>query len=239
MRRLVLKTPTFALWMALWTLWTSSALAQQGPAPTQQGPAPELPPLGQPSSSSASSTTLTPNPAQPAQPLMERLVFVLSGYDYFPTRPQLDALAPTAQLGAALLLIAQDEAATPSLRLRALDAMGYYADHEPLWRHLESLVGQQTPPADLQQLRLWRAMRRHAVLSLARARGAQAAPTLAPLLAADQDFQLQMTAISALGKHGGEPGKRALRALRARGQRQALDPLITQELERYLGRPSP
>lgn len=161
---------------------------------------------------------------------LDRLTFLLSGYEHFPTRAELDGVGSADQLITLLLEVQADEQQSTTLRLRAIDAMGYY-DQASIIARLNALIAQEQAPQDKQALRLWRATRRHAVLSLARAQGPAALKSLSLLLKPEQDFQLQLTVISAIGKHTGAQG---LKQLRAYGQTPGLDPLIIQELHKHL-----
>lgn len=161
---------------------------------------------------------------------LDRLTFLLSGYEHFPSRAELDGVGSDDQISALLIEVAAGQAQSATLRLRAVDAMGYY-NQPSIIAHLNALIAQDQAPQDKQALRLWRSMRRHAVLSLARAQGQAALKSLSPLLKPEQDFQLQLTLISAIGKHTGAAGLKTLRAYR---QTPSLDPLIIQALHKHL-----
>lgn len=191
-------------------------------------------------------TPSTPTPSAPAldgdQPALpqddvkakllrlDRLTFLLSGYEHFPSRAELDGIGSADQITALLLEVEADAQQSATLRLRAIDAMGYYNQASIIAR-LNALIAQVQAPQDKQALRLWRSTRRHAVLSLARAQGPASLKSLSLLLKPEQDFQLQLTVISAIGKHTGAQGLKQLRAYR---QTPGLDPLIVQELHKHL-----
>ncbi len=157
-----------------------------------------------------------------------RLTMLLSGYESFPTRVELDALAGAGEITRRLIAMTADGALAPHLRLRAIDALGMYPEPDSRGA-LRAIAGRETAQAPRAQLRVARAMRRHAVLALARAGGAEELGALTPLLS-HADFQLQMTAVSAIGKHTGAPGKPALRTLRDR----TTDPVLLAELRKHL-----
>lgn len=204
-------------------LWSTTISAQQAPQPVeQQGPKVEL---GQPQTAPTSA-----DKAQ-AKAIKEKISFLLSGYEYFPDRAELDAVGNPALVGAALLSLFHDEAQSVTLRLRALEAMGYYQER---WSEelLLGLLKQASTTQDKQQLRFERAVRRRAALGLAKAHGAQSVPTLDALLRSPQeDLQLKMTIVSALGKHGGKPGMLSLERLR---RDASADETLRQEALKYV-----
>lgn len=180
-------------------LWSFGAVAQDAPTPTVS---PVEEPVG--------AAVPTPTPTQtPAASLADRIAFLLSGYEFFPTRADLDAAGPAGQVAPLLRGFATDLDARPTLRLRAVDALGYYDD--PATIELLTRLAQDPPAADLPRKKLRTAglVRHHAISSLATARAGEAVPVLEQLLAAD-DVQIVLTVVDALGKHCGAPGRAVL-----------------------------
>lgn len=157
----------------------------------------------------------------------DRVLFLLSGYEYFPKRADLDKIGNAAQIGTILLNIAQDQKINTVRRIRAIDAMGHY-DTNATNTYLTGLIGQPTANIkDKGTLRLVMAQRHHAATSLARGAKDKALPTLKPLLS-HKDFQLRLTAISAIGKHCGDKGKATLRAFAKTNK----DPVVAKQLRK-------
>lgn len=154
-------------------------------------------------------TTTTPN-----QTPRERVTFLLSGYEFFPTRADLDAVAPAAEVSAILRDMATQADGRPTQRLRAVDALGFY-DDEASVSLLKSLVTSE-PKEGLsrRELRTAGLMRHHAITAYVRSQRGASAELLEPILAGD-DVQLTLTAIHALGKHGSDEGRAALATLKA------------------------
>jgi hypothetical protein len=140
--------------------------------------------------------------------IRERLIFLLSGYEYFPSRETLDELAAPSRIAELGREFARSTERSHTLRLRAVDMLGFYDDDATVG-YLRSLVAD--PPEDLpaKQQRIRRLMRHHAMTSLARSQGARALDDLRPLLD-HGDLQLRLSAISAIGKHGGAKGRELL-----------------------------
>jgi hypothetical protein len=164
-----------------------------------------------------------------------RLTFALSAYHAFPTRAELDDIADAKTITRLLRQFATAGDTRPSMKTRALDAMGYYDDATTRAFLVEVIeqpesVGTSARVADL--------MRHHAITSLARAHGDGALGTLTPLLDHD-DLQIRLTTVVSLGKHGGEQAHRRLAKLR----RDADNRMIIRQIDKYVGRqdvqPSP
>lgn len=169
--------------------------------------------------------TATPEPS-----VEERLKFLLSGYEYFPTRADLDAVAKPEVVVATLLRFAADDAARTTLRLRAVDALGYYDSAESV-EYLGELVGTKLDALPRKRLRVASLLKHHAITSLARAGKDKAVPHIAAVLAAD-DVQLRLTAIHALGKHGGDDGRAVLQAHRKNEKSE----FVRRELQKWVTR---
>ncbi len=165
----------------------------------------------------------------PTSVVADRLTFLLSGYEYFPTRVDLDAVGSADEIAAQLRTFALDEAARPSLRLRAVDALGYYDDEATV--ALLTRLCTEPPQPDLERRKLRTAglLQHHAITALARAKRADAVPVLETVFAT-HDTQLTLTAVHALGKHGGEEGRAAL----ARLAEQSQDKMVTRELRKWV-----
>ena len=166
-----------------------------------------------------------------AQVVRERLVFLLSGFEYFPTRKDLDGVANEATISALLIELAtQAVPERASLQLRAVDALGYYSTPKAI-ATLRQIAAAPLPATitDAARIRLLDARRHHAITSYVRAAGPDALKDVAPLLD-DRDLQIQLTAIVAIGRHGGTPG----RALLQTKKKGADDPFVLRELRRQL-----
>lgn len=162
------------------------------------------------------------------KPAIERVRFLLSGYEYFPDRAALDEVGEAAEISTLLRELSADSKERPTLRLRAVDALAYYTD-QATKNYLESLIASPDSTGDKVQKRTTRLLRHHAVTSLAKAHGEAALATLEPLLL-DDEIQLKMTAISAIGKHMGPSGKQRLQDLR-----ETIDnPVVLRELRKYV-----
>lgn len=164
----------------------------------------------------------------PQQSLDQRLEFLLSGYEYFPTRADLDAVAPADLIVATLVAFARDPNRRPTLRLRAVDALGHY-DHPDATAYLEELVETPTDGLARKELRVRNLMRHHAVTSLARSLDERAVPKISPLLE-QQDVQLKLTVINALAKHGGASGKVLLTEMKSRENEE----IVQRELRKWV-----
>ncbi|MBA2664806.1 MAG: HEAT repeat domain-containing protein [Bradymonadaceae bacterium] len=190
--------------------------------------------LDQASQDRASSDQAT-KPVHPVTPeqleqakAREKVVLLLSGYHHFPSRADLDAVAEAEPLMAVLRALAEDEAVAPSMRLRAVDAMGLYDESAATLYLIARIapVPESTPSEEARTLGL---MRHRAMIALAKSRGVHSIEHLAPLLS-DPDLQLRLTAISALGKHGGDSATKLLRALKERDTHHA----IQREINKYV-----
>ena len=134
------------------------------------------------------------------QEAVDKIKLLLSGYDYFPTREKLEEATPRAH--EVLYDIIKDDKALPSLRTRALDALGLFKGKDEVALLLEVLLAEQ---------KLDSIYMRHAVTSSMKAFGKQALPWIAPYLS-HEDVQLRLSAVYALGDHGGDEGREILRS---------------------------
>lgn len=157
----------------------------------------------------------------------DRIVFLLSGYHYFPTMEDLAKIGDEATVSGILRELAQDPAERPTLRMRALDALMYFSDGLTL-AYVEHTALTE-PAAAPELLRTEQLMQHHAIMTLAKIRKEESSQILKPLLN-HSDIQVQMTVISALGKHGGKTGK-ALLEESAKGKHT---PAVQRELRKYV-----
>ncbi|MEM1348240.1 MAG: HEAT repeat domain-containing protein [Myxococcota bacterium] len=209
------------------------ALCIPGPAAAQQergGPsAIPTPALKTPGDLPAA---LKPSPAPTkslsASERTERLKFLLSGYEYFPERAELERLGDDATMTSLLVTLARDEAARPMLRTRAVDALGYY-DHDTSTAYLSALTRTSTARLPVKKRRVASSMRHHAIMALGQAMGARALDALAPLLG-DDDLQIQMTAAASIGRYTGKAGTPLL----TKALEEATHPALRRELQKHL-----
>ena len=145
------------------------------------------------------------------QAVREQVTFLLSGYEYFPTREELDQVALAPVITPVLMAMTREEGSAPSLRNRAVDALGFYGGEEQVVAHLRALALEETAGLKGGALRAARTRRYHAITSFARAGGADATEALQGLMD-HEEVQVQLSAISALGKFGGEKGRGVLEA---------------------------
>lgn len=158
----------------------------------------------------------------------ERLRFLLSGYEYFPTRTDLDRVGDAKTISALLRDGAQDTKLRASMRTRAIDALGYYND--ALTKHLLiTLIMSKKNKIKRVERRAANAIRHHAIVSLARSQGKHALPTLIPLLA-HKDLQIKLTAVHATGTFTGHAGKKHLQKL----YKNASNPILKRELRKHI-----
>lgn len=168
-----------------------------------------------------------PESAETAQ-VRERVQFLLSGYEYFPTRKDLDEVASAPILTTVLKSMVSDSKLAPPTRFRAVDALGLYNEPDVA----KFLLGYVAPPAkdadpaDIHTLEL---MRHRVIIAYAKSQGALSNEALIPLLE-DSDLQIRLTAISALGKHGGLEAVKHLRALKDRDTHHA----VQRELNKHI-----
>lgn len=160
---------------------------------------------------------------------LDRIKFLLSGYEYFPTRADLDEVGSASEVSTLLRELAAMDDLRPTMRLRAVDALAYYTD-EATRSYLEALIeGPATKAKDKVSRRTRKLMRHHAVTSLAKAHEEKALATIEPLLMSE-DIQLKMTAISAVGKHTGPRGKERLERL----AETITNPVVKRELRKFV-----
>ncbi len=152
----------------------------------------------------------TAGPTQPVpvpenQTPQQRLEFLLSGYHYFPSKADLDAIAKDDEMAKMLRILAEDNKARVMVRSRAVDALAYYSD-EATVGFLTHVMKRDPKDADPKDARLVKSMKHHAIMSIAKSLEDKSIAPLEYALTHD-DHQIRMTAISAIGKHAGEAGK--------------------------------
>jgi len=144
--------------------------------------------------------------------LRERLEYALSGYHFEPNRGALDELGPSERLAEILRTIASEPSTRPSLRARAVSVLALYPSDETE-SLLESFLSPPKSEWSEDRRRAYRAIRLHAITSIAEMLdGERAVDRLEGLLEVD-DLQVRLMAVSALGRDGGEPGEDRLRKL--------------------------
>ncbi len=157
----------------------------------------------------------------------ERLRFLLSGYHYFPTQEDLLKVAEADEVAGMLRTIAQDIDERPTMRMKALDALMYFNDAATLV-YVEH-IALNDPAAPEELLRTEQLMQHHAIMTFAKLKKKDSVPSLEKLLS-HNDIQVQMTAISALGKHGGQPGLQALKKAAPKAEL----PAVKREFRKYV-----
>lgn len=160
----------------------------------------------------------TEAPVEITQAESSKVELLLSGYEYFPTREDLEKASSNAQ--EILIQIAENEEALPSTRLRAVDALGLFKEDIKTAAFFEKTLhrgGQD------------KAIVRHAMTSSLKAFGQQALPWVQPYLG-HQDLQMRISAVHAVGRLGGVEGVQMLQF-----QRQ-IEPelLVRQQMVRFL-----
>lgn len=155
-----------------------------------------------------------PTPIEtPQQSSTDRLLFLLSGYHYFPTQDDLKELGDDEKVASMLRNLASETSQRPTIRLKAVDALAYYSDKATLG-FLEYLIATDWKTLEKNNQRTAKLMSHHAIMSFAKSQKEAALPTLEAALTG-ADLQLKLTTISAIGKHGGEDGKARLTRLNA------------------------
>lgn len=158
----------------------------------------------------------------------EKVTLLLSGYEYFPSREDLDRVAPADVMVDVLRSLADEADGRPAIRLRAIDALGFYSEPGAV-RYLEQRVAPPAANAPDDDPRTLRLMRHRAMTALGRALGERALTALNPYLD-DDDLQIRLSAISAIGNFGGEAGKKMLRELKTRDTHHA----VQRELHKFV-----
>ena len=147
-----------------------------------------------------------------------KITFMLAGYEYFPTRAELEAVTPAAP--AVLAQLSQDETQLPSLRVRAIDALGLFSDDPVAALHFESVLAAGS---------LEEAYLRHSLTSSLKAFGPRALPWVEPYLA-HNDLVTRVDAAYALQRFGGLDGVELLRLRKS----VESDPFVRGELTKLV-----
>jgi hypothetical protein len=151
------------------------------------------------------------------------ITFMLSGYEYFPTRADLEAVTPAAPQ--VLAALSQDEAQLPSLRVRAIDALGLFSDDPVAALHFEGVLA----TGGLEETYL-----RHSLTSSLKAFGPRALPWVEPYLA-HADVVTRVDAAYALQRFGGDDGVELLRLRKSAES----DPFVRGELTKLVSQGVP
>ncbi len=158
--------------------------------------------------------------------LRERILYLMSGYHFTPSREDLDELAEPSEITDHLRAIATDGSMRPSLRGRAVDLLALY-DTDRVGSFLEGLIEPIEEGDDAQVASM---LRHRAIMSLAELYGDQKAVQQLEHLLDSEDRQIRLTTIAALGQHAGEPGKKRLEAYAS----QVDDEIVRRELGEFV-----
>ncbi|MBH24158.1 MAG: hypothetical protein CMH57_06840 [Myxococcales bacterium] len=172
----------------------------------------------------AQDTTTTARPdlsVEINQEQHDKILLLLSGYEYFPTYDELVAVTPDAHV--ALFRIALDDSMKPSHRVRAIDALGLFPEDDALAGFLEEALTR----TDLKPT-----FTRHYINTALKVYQEQAVSWVAPHLN-NPDLQTQLTVIHSLGLFGGESGAELLEFHR---QFMPRDVLVERTLENAIDR---
>ncbi len=156
--------------------------------------------------------------AKVTQAQIDKVKLLLSGYEFFPTREDLERATPMA--AQVLMHIAEDEEALPSMRLRAVDALGFFQKEDKVALYFEAALQQEHREA---------VYLRHTVTSSLRAFGQQALPWVQPFLT-HQNLQVRLSAVHALGRFGGDEGLGMLRVQHDLEQ----DVFVREQLQKFI-----
>lgn len=153
-----------------------------------------------------------------SDPVRAQVIDALSGYESVPSAAEWEKMG---DVGPELFALSKDPTISPSVRVRATHALGYFpaADHQA-W--LGSLIADPTVSTQL---------RRASCYALANGWGDTALPLISPALT-DSDKQLRNAAARAVGSIG-SPAARA--TLEGRLVAEA-DPMVQNTLKSLLGR---
>lgn len=157
-----------------------------------------------------------------------RVTFLLSGFEFFPTRKDLDAVASAPVMTTILKRFVADTDGSPMTRFRAVDALGMYSEAD-VGKFLLSYASAPDKIADDAELRSRETMRHRAMIAYAKSQGETGNEALIAMLK-DSDLQIRLTAISALGKHGGPEAIKHLRTLKEQDTHHA----IQRELHKFV-----
>ena len=151
--------------------------------------------------------------------VMDRILLLLSGYEYFPTADDLLAETPTPEVYLLSLAYGSGDETLSIHRHRAIGAVAYFPS-DLTRAHLQYMLDSPATP-DM--------TRHHVITALARGFGDQAIPTIERFLLSG-DLQLRLTAIAALGSVGSEAAGRALESSLPQQTHDLVRERIQQEL---------
>lgn len=129
----------------------------------------------------------------------DKILLMLSGYEYFPTRADLEAVTPSAP--DVLIAISKNTDLKPSLRVRAIDALGLFDGEARAATHFEAVLA----AGNLDEVYL-----RHSMTSSLKAFGPAALPWVQPYLG-HGDSVIRLDAAHAMQRFGGEDAREMLR----------------------------
>jgi|SRR5690554_1321121 len=159
----------------------------------------------------------------------EKVQFLLSGFEFFPKREDLDAVAPAPMMTSILKGFVANPETAPTTRFRAVDALGLYSQ-EDVGAFLLPYANAPGKVADEAELRTLEMMRHRSIIAYAKSQQERANAGLIPMLE-DSDLQIRLTAISALGQHGGAEGVKHLRALKAKDTHHAVQRMLNKYVQ--------
>ncbi len=164
---------------------------------------------------SYASAQATPAPSQAAR---DQVVMMLSGYEFFPTRAQLEAASP--EVAEILVTLIQDADQLPSLRVRAIDALGLFSDDPVAAIHFERVLA----VGEMEETYL-----RHSLTSSLKAFGPRALPWVQPYMS-HADMQTRLDAAYATARFGGADGVEMLRLRKSLEK----DPFVRDQLTKLV-----
>jgi HEAT repeat protein len=211
-------SPTIGAWMIAGLCLFAGADSAVAQTHSSGGPTPSLEEQERPEA--ADEPTIT-----------EQIVWTFSGY-HASTQPEtLLEFGSRQEVVAALKVVASDAQMRPSIRLRAVDALGRIGGDQAtafLETLLETPEGEETSKAR----RVSELLRMHAISGLGRALEDAAAAQRLEALWDGSDVQTRLTIVEALGSHAGSPGREALGRLVERADEQLIKEKIGAQLSR-------
>ncbi|GEM_PF-6006380 len=141
----------------------------------------------------------------------ERIRFLLSGYEYFPSKQDLLKVGDGARVQSILIALVKNVSKRPSLRLRAVDALGYFKG-DKVDTFLKTTIASTVKGKDGVQNRTQKRIRSHAITSFAKSAQKDGLKFLTKL-AIHSDLDIRLSAIYGIGKHCGKEGRVVLSTL--------------------------
>lgn len=163
--------------------------------------------------------------------IRERIVWTFSGYHASTEPGPLLEFGPRAGVIAALKDLASDADMRPSIRLRAVDALGRIGGDEAT-AFLESILEESPSANDDRERRIAELLRMHAISSLGRILDDARATERLEALWPEADVQTRLTIVETLGTHAGSPGRDALGRLVELAEEQIVQDKIGAQLSR-------